>query len=326
MPQVMVAQYPETGLGSGYAETLGSPPLGIVPPGASPPGTIITRSGPVGSEDARSPYLDLDTYLGSESAGYGSGGEWSWQLMPSSLIYKSYLAGTKESRLASQHINIKGDGWLWDATLGGRVGLLRFGNQDPVRPDGFQIDAEGASQVRLDVTDDVNVRSADFRGGLPLTYGYGRFRTKFGYYHLSSHLGDEFLLDNPGYPRLNYSRDCFVLGETIFLTDRLRIYGEMAWAFHNDVSDPWEFQFGVEYAPVAPTGFVGAPFVAINGHLRQELNYSGNLVVQAGWAWVSDENGRLLRIGFDYYNGLSNQYSFYNEFEQQIGMGLWYDF
>jgi hypothetical protein len=119
---------------------------------------VVTRSGPVEPIDARSPYLDLDTYLSPGSHGEGPYDEWTWQLLPSSLIYKSYLAGTKESRLASQHINIKGDGWLWDAVLGARVGLLRFGNQDPVRPDGFQIDAEGSAQIRLDVTDDVNLR------------------------------------------------------------------------------------------------------------------------------------------------------------------------
>jgi hypothetical protein len=166
----------------------------------------------------------------------------------------------------------------------------------------------------------------DFRGGLPITYGSGRFRTKFGYYHLSSHLGDEFLLENPGYPRLNYSRDCLVLGETLFITERLRIYAELAWAFHDDVSKPWEFQFGVDYSPIAPTGFSGAPFFAANGHLRQELNYSGHFTLQTGWAWVSDENGRLLRLGFQYVNGLSTQYSFYHQFEQQIGLGLWYDY
>lgn len=271
-------------------------------------------------------YLDLDSYLGPQMATEGVSEEWTWQLLPSSLIYKSYLAGLKESRFASQHVNIDGLGWMWDAVLGTRVGLLRFGDHDPVRPNGFQIDAEGAAQVRLDVTDDVNVRSADFRGGLPLTYGVGRWRTKLAYYHLSSHLGDEFLLANPTYPRLNYSRDCLVLGETVFLTERLRIYAEMAWAFHNDVCKPWEFQFGLDYAPVAPTGFSGAPFFAINCHLRQELNYSGNLVVETGWAWVSDEDGRLLRLGLLYMNGLSSQYSFYQQFEQQIGAGVWYDF
>lgn len=312
---------PYGGYGGGGGANSSQPITSYLNPGNGEPGGQL--GGAAATAEPLSPHLDLDSYL-SPSAYFGD--EWTWQLMPSNLIYKSYLAGVKETRLASQHINIKEDGWLWDAVLGGRVGLLRYGNQDPIRPDGFQLDFEGSAQVRLDVTNDVDVRSVDFRGGIPLTYGSGPWRTKFGYYHLSSHLGDEFLLAHPGYNRLNYSRDCLVLGETVFLTDRLRIYAEMAWAFYNDVNKPWEFQFGVDYSPVAPTGFMGEPFFAVNGHLRQELNYSGHFVAQTGWAWVSDENTRLLRIGFFYFNGLSNQYSFYNQWEQQIGAAIWYDY
>ena len=296
--------------------------------GSGAAGTSVLASPTPASSLSRSPsgYFDLDSSM-PPTAEEGLGrSEWTWQLMPSSLIYKSYLGGAKEPRLASQHVNIKDDGWVWDVTLGSRVGLLRYGDRDPVRPNGFQIDMEGAAMVRLDVPDDVNVRSVDFRGGMPLTWGMGRFRTKFGYYHLSSHLGDEFLLGHPGYNRLNYSRDCLVLGETVYLTDRLRVYAETAWAFHNDVCKPWEFQFGVDYAPVTPTGLTGAPFFAVNGHLRQEVNYGGTLVVEAGWAWLSDENSRLFRMGMQYLNGQSIQYSFYHENEQAIGLGLWYDF
>ena len=31
-------------------------------------------------------------------------------------------------------------------------------------------------------------------------------------------------------------------------------------------------------------------------------------------------------MGLIYFNGLSNQFSFYNEHEEQIGFGIWYDF
>jgi hypothetical protein len=109
-------------------------------------------------------------------------------------------------------------------------------------------------------------------------------------------------------------------------TEDIRIYSELGYAFHDDVSKEWELMFGFEYAPGRPTGIQGAPFFAVHGHLREELNYSGNLVVQAGWAWRGANSSHLLRTGFHYYNGLSDQYSFYRNFEQQIGGGLWYDF
>ena len=34
----------------------------------------------------------------------------------------------------------------------------------------------------------------------------------------------------------------------------------------------------------------------------------------------------LLRVGVHYYNGMSSQFTFFNQFEEQIGVGMWYDF
>jgi hypothetical protein len=252
---------------------------------------------------------------------------WDWQLLPTGIIYKSYLASQKESRFATQFNHIpEWNDTFWEPTLGARVAIVRFGDREAVLPQGFQIDAEGSAQTRLNLTDNVDVTSVDFRGGVPLTYGYGPWRLKAGYYHLSSHLGDEFLLKNPGYPRLNFARDVLLLGAAYYLSDDFRIYGELGWAFFTDVSEPWELQFGFDYVPAAPTGARGAPFVAMNGHLREELNFSGNFTIQAGWAWRSAQSGSLFRIGGHYSNGASWQYSFYDQFEQQLGLGIWYDY
>jgi hypothetical protein len=251
---------------------------------------------------------------------------WYWQVLPVGLIYEPYLADTKASRFASNFINVKGDGWLFDAALGTQVGLLRCGTLGRHLPEGFQIDAEGSAQARLDLPDDVDVRSVDFRAGLPVTFGIGGSRWKFGYYHLSSHLGDEFLLKNPTFNRLNVVREVLVLGYARYLTPRLRAYMEVGWAFHTDVIEPWEFQFGLDYAPLGPTGIQGAPFFALNGHLREEVDFGGSFTFQAGWAWRSDFSTPLLRAGFHYYNGKSNQYSFFNQHEQQLGMAVWYDY
>jgi len=269
------------------------------------------------------PYFDLDAYLDGYVA---RARPWHWQLLPNDLIYKSYLAGMKEPRLGSTITSFRNDGWLWEGTLGARVGLLRYGDQDPVFPQGFQIDAEGAASVRLDVEDDVNVRATDYRVGVPFTYGYGSQQIKFAYYHMSSHLGDEFVLQHPGFRRLNWSRDALVLGHSIHMTERLRLYAEVGWAFYSEINEPWEFQFGFDWAPHGPTGFRGAPFFAVNTHLRQEVDYGGNVSIMTGWGWVSDRDRHLLRLGVHYYNGESNQFSFFDEFEEQVGVGLWYDF
>ncbi len=218
------------------------------------------------------------------------------------------------------------DGNYWDATLGGRAGVLRFGNTDPSMPEGWQLDVEGAAFPRLDLDHDRDLVSSDFRFGVPLTARQGPLQMKFGYYHLSSHLGDEYMVRYNTLNRRNYVRDSLVLGSGVFLNPSLRLYGEVGYAFYVDGgAEPWEFQFGAEYSPLDGRRMVGAPFLAVNGHLRQENDFGGNVTAQAGWQWRG-RTGHVFRIGVHYLNGMSDQYQFYDQHEEQIGGGLWYDF
>lgn len=309
--------------GGGYAPSAEYVPQGtpgdidpaFMPPGPPPPGSV--PPGPLAPG-----YYALP---GAEC--YGD--PWTWQWLPLGLIYHSYLAGPKEPRMASvwQRQTGVGGGSFWDFTVGGRIGLIRYGTPRGFRPDGWEVDIEGAAQPQLVLNHDRDMHSTDFRGGAVLTYGLNRFQAKFGYYHLSSHIGDEFFIKNPTFDRLNFSRDALVLGIGYFLTDNIRIYGETAWAFYTDGgSEPWEFQFGAEYSPITHPGFRGDPFAAVNFHLRQEVNFGGSFVVQLGWQWLSVANGSRLRTGFQYFNGKNEQYQFFNDYIQQFGYGIWYDY
>ncbi|MEM9660200.1 MAG: DUF1207 domain-containing protein, partial [Planctomycetota bacterium] len=210
--------------------------------------------------------------------------------------------------------------------LGGHVGLLRYGTSGDVRPEGWQLSIEGAALVRLDRDMKMDVTATDYRFGIPLTWGDAVSQTKFAYYHLSSHLGDEFLLVNSGFPRLNYSRDVLVLGHSFYFTEELRIYGEMGYGVYTDISEPWEFQFGFDWSPFGNTGPRGAPFAAVNGHLREEVDFGGNFVAQAGWAWRRSPASGMFRLGVEYYNGKNEQFSFFDDSEQKVGFGIWYDY
>jgi hypothetical protein len=261
---------------------------------------------------------------------------WSWQIMPNNLIYTSYLAGPKEPRLATVWYDdtapdpfdpaIK-NGWMWDMTAGARVSLLRYGSDPVLHPQGFELQVEGAAFVRLDQQDEVDLRSSDYRFGIPLVFGIGRWQTKLAYYHLSAHLGDESMLKHQSFPRVNYLRDAMVWGNSYYLLDWMRIYGDVGYAFQNSGgSEPWEFQAGVELIQARPTGPRGAPFFAINGMSRQELNWGGNVCVQTGWAWRGRRSERLMRIGFEYLNGSDPQYEFVFYNQNRCGIGMWYDF
>jgi len=251
---------------------------------------------------------------------------WGLQLLPDGLLYPAYLAGGREPRLASQWVHIRDHGWVWDSTLGARVGLLRYGPLDDPWPDGWQLDVEGAVFPRLDLELEREMVAADYRAGVPWTFRRGPWEGKFAYYHLSAHLGDEYTRTHPDVPRINYVRDCVVAGIALRPFRDLRLYSEVGYAVYTDGgARPWEFQFGVEYSPVEPSGPRGTPFLAVNSHLRQDNDFSGNVSLQTGWQWRG-QSGHLLRVGFHYLNGMSDFYQFFTKPEDQVGVGLWYDF
>jgi hypothetical protein len=254
---------------------------------------------------------------------------WCWQAVPRSVIYHSYLAGVHEPRLGIVAEREQQQGAsFWDGTLGARVGVLRYGTTDGIMPQGWELDVEAAAMVRLTLDEIGDFESADYRYGVPLTYGVDNWQFKFAAYHLSSHLGDEFAIANPGSlaNRINYVRNELVLGASYFPVPVMRLYGELGWGFHVDGgAEPWEVQFGTELSRPGPTGLNGTPYLAINANLRQEVDWGGDLSTQLGWLW-RNETGQVMRLGFHYYNGKSSQFQFFDRFEQQVGLGLWYDF
>ncbi len=123
----------------GAAQSTGSqPPVAILNAEPIPEGVVVADTPPVAA---------AINYPLSEALAYDA--PWSWQLMPQGLIWHSYLAGVKEARMASVFNYQKGLGWLWDPVAGGRVGLLRYGTPNAFRPEGWQLDVEGAAFPEL---------------------------------------------------------------------------------------------------------------------------------------------------------------------------------
>lgn len=255
---------------------------------------------------------------------------WAWTLLPDDLLYTSYLGQPKEPRLGSAWLYDPDHGWYWDLEVGARVGVLRYGSPSGALPEGWQLDVWGAAFPRLNFSQGGDLDAVDFSAGVPLTWREGPWQAKLEYRHLSSHVGDEFLLRTPGFMRLNYLRDSVVLGGGFFPTPDVRLYGEADYAFRRDGgAQPWHFRFGVDYSPQpaqAWLGWYGTPFAAIGGELREEVEFGGGVNAVAGWQFRGPESRRLLRVGVQYYNGKSLQFSFFDTHEQLIGLGIWYDY
>ncbi|MBM4077914.1 MAG: DUF1207 domain-containing protein, partial [Planctomycetes bacterium] len=258
--------------------------------------------------------------------GEGISSDYEWQLLPIGTMYRAYIAGEKESRIHATWLRDK-NRLVWETALGGRFAFVRHGTNDPINPEGWQLDFEGAALPRV-IPDDPSspLEAVDFRIGLLSTWKRDKNAFKAGYYHLSSHVGDEFLISNPGFVRKNYVRDSLIAGWTRDLFFDTQIYGEIAYALnHEDGALPWEFQYGVQYSPMV-FGKRGAPFVAVNGHTREDFDYSTSINIVGGWQWRSTQSNRTFRVGGQYYDGPALQWSFVNKHETLKGFGIWFDY
>ena len=252
-----------------------------------------------------------------------------WQLLPNGLLYKTYIAGEKEARMQFvPYYDTKSKRKIWEAVLGGRAGLIRLSDPSVSNGDAFQLDLEGAVFARV-LPDEPSamLEGSDYRVGLYGTWKSDRLSYRAGYYHISAHVGDEYLIANPLFNRINYVRDSALFGTAYELTDISRIYGEIGYALGVEGgAKPLEFQFGGEYAPLPATQFTGAPFAAVNTHLREDFDFNGGVNVVAGWGWQGVHSRRRLRLGLNYYNGPSLQYEFFDRWENLVGGGIWLDY
>ena len=252
-----------------------------------------------------------------------------WQLLPNGLLYKTYLAGEKEPRMQLvPYYDTKSKRKIWEAVLGGRAGLIRLSDPSITNSDAFQLDLEGAVFARV-LPDEPSamLEGSDYRVGLYGTWKFDRLSYRAGYYHISSHVGDEYLIANPMFNRINYVRDSALAGTAYQLNDVSRIYGEIGYSLGVEGgAKPLEFQFGGEYAPLPTTQFTGAPFAAVNTHLREDFDFNGGVNVVAGWGWQGEHSKRRLRLGLNYYNGPSLQYEFFDRWENLVGGGIWLDY
>ena len=95
---------------------------------------------------------------------------WHLQVLPDGLMYQPYMASAHEERLAGQWVEDQNLGWIWDVALGGRVGILRYGNDNASQPEGWQVDLGGAAFPRLQLNRDLDVVSCDYKFSLPISY------------------------------------------------------------------------------------------------------------------------------------------------------------
>ncbi|OGN62975.1 MAG: hypothetical protein A3F09_04680 [Chlamydiae bacterium RIFCSPHIGHO2_12_FULL_49_11] len=162
--------------------------------------------------------------------------------------------------------------------------------------------------------------NTDYLLSIPFSYAVDAWAFRFRIYHISSHLGDEFMVNNPNILRLNPSFEAIEILGSYQATLAFRLYGGPGFIINSDPSYPMK-QFYVEY------GFewrfmvlrhhyhslYGAPFLAIDMQQWQVAGWTPSLTIMAGYEWSKLLNaGRKVRLFFEYHNGYSEGQFFTN--------------
>lgn len=220
---------------------------------------------------------------------------------------------------------------------GGREFASAFGESFAVYRDAapFQGEWELGIQAGVFGVFDTEKRSidlinADYTFGIVASYRADKLSGFVRIRHQSSHLGDEFLLNNPQVVRVNLSYEEIDLKLSYDLTTWLRLYGGVGTIVRKEPStlgrettqggvelkSPWLF-WGGKVRPVAYADF--------QTHAR--TNWSVGQSIMAGLQFENARIGdRKLQVLGEYYSGPSPDGQLFTQRVEWIGMGihLWF--
>lgn len=175
-------------------------------------------------------------------------------------------------------------------------------------------------------TTSIDLVNADYRVGFLTSYRKGRFATFVRIEHQSSHLGDEFLLNNPNVTRVNLSYEELDVKLSYELFAWLRLYGGGGYIVHRYPSDLGRgtTQWGVEL--VSTQTFLGGrlrPVAYGDFQCNERTNWEIGRSIMAG---VQFENARIgdrqIQLLAEYYAGPSPDGQFYPQRVSWYGIGV----
>lgn len=216
-------------------------------------------------------------------------------------------------------------GWRFnDRDLGSNLIPITYGDILPIfrwcdiwkwRGD-LEFGIEGALWAIFDPLHDSSpLIDADYYVGFPISYATGEWAFRLRGYHISTHIGDEYLLDHHHFHRLNPSIEAFDFYVSNYITKDIRLYGGIGWVACQDDSyrvGPLYLEAGFELR-VSQLGYrdycnrlYGEPFLAVDLYFQNHFKRHINSTIAIGYEWGKISGlRRKFRIFLEYHDGYS---------------------
>ena len=248
-----------------------------------------------------------------------------FRMLPEDELFAPLLADPRQPRFSMSYQRYKTPAQEFSAAgvaFGEYFGLATgfFGESG-----GSQIGIQGAvfALFNLDAASN-DLVNADYWIGLPLSYRRGPWSFVTRVYHQSSHLGDEFILGNPGVNRMNLSyEDLEAL--VSYEWERWRLYGGGGYLLHSEPElARGHWQAGTEFVQPGVGGGLSL-IAAADVQAWGELDWRRSGSFQAGFEF-RNTNRRRVRLMFEHFRGHSPNGQFYRDRLRYSGVGVYFGF
>lgn len=176
------------------------------------------------------------------------------------------------------------------------------------------------------------MQNADYYVGIPLTYAVGPWAFRGRIYHISSHLGDEYMERHKHCHRRNKSFEAIDFFTSYQFTDGIRFFGGPGIIYHSDPDyhiDPLYAEYGMEVRAFRHnfTQLFGQPFLSMYFRNYQEENFRFDETFALGYEWGKIQGyGRKIRVFLEYHDGFSLEGQFSKRRTDYFGIKLQYGF
>ena len=217
-------------------------------------------------------------------------------------------------------------------TFGDQFPIYRWSNVGKLKGD-MQLELEaGLFAVFNQDHSSSRLMNADYYAGIPVSYAVGPWAFRARLYHISSHLGDEYMHHHRRTRRKNKSFEAIDLFASYQLTNGIRLYGGPGVVIHSDSQmrvKPLYLEYGMEVRAFRHnfTQLYGQPFLAMHLCNYQDTNFDFDATYALGYEWGKIQGfGRKIRLFAEYHDGFSNEGQFSDRRTSYFGVRLAFGF
>jgi len=176
--------------------------------------------------------------------------------------------------------------------------------------------------------------NTDFYVAALASYAFDRWAFRFRFWHLSSHIGDEFLIAHPDFDRRNLSDEGLDLFVSYQFGRAVRVYAGVGYIWDRDKEFPEHPLYVEGGAEIRVFGgrdcfnkLYVQPFFAMHFRSWEEHNHDLDQTYALGVEWSKIQGvGRKFRLFLEYHNGFCKEGQFVRERSDYVALKVTYGF